>query len=90
MFSMLNIDCVTVNNSEATTPILIKIFPKYMQNAITRWCCCGPFMITGGSSDLIHVSVIARIDKSLSVIRLWGNGALLTTDLIQHTESEVG
>ena len=39
-------------------------------------------MITGGSSDLTHVSVIARIDKLLSVITLWSNGALLTTDLV--------
>ena len=39
-------------------------------------------MITAGSSDLTHVSVIARIDKSFSVIRLCSNGALLTTDLV--------
>ena len=38
MLPRLNIDCVTVNISKATTPILIWIIPVYMQNAITRWC----------------------------------------------------
>ena len=42
----------------------------------------GSFLITGGSSDLTHVSVSARRDRSLSAIRLWRSGALLTTDLV--------
>ena len=42
----------------------------------------GSFLITGGSSVLIHVSVNAKRERSWSAIRLWSSGALLTADLV--------
>ena len=44
-----------------------------------------PFWITGGSSGLTHVSVSAKMEMSLSAIRLCRSGALLTADLAFKT-----
>ena len=51
-----------------------------MCDTVTGWCRV--IFDHRGSSVLTQVSVSARKDKSLSVIRQWSSGALLTTDLV--------
>ena len=65
-----------MDNCKATTPGLIRraVFPVYMCNSVTRWCWV--IFDHRGSSVLIHVSVSARKDRSLSAIRLWSNDLL--------------
>ena len=71
---------ITVDNSKATAPGLVGVFSVYMCYSITRWCWV--ILDHWGSSNLSHVLVSARRDRSLSAIRPWSNGVLLTTDLV--------
>ena len=69
-----------MDNRKATTSGLVGVVPMNMSDTVTGWCIV--IFDHRGSSVLTHVSVSARKDKSLSVIRQWSSGALLTTDLV--------
>ena len=62
MFSGLNINRVSVNQSQATTPSLIRIVSVNVSNAVAGWCWA--IFDRRGSSVLTHVSVSARMDRS--------------------------
>ena len=69
-----------MDDGKTTAPGLVRVFSVNMCYSITGWCWV--IFDHWGSSDLTHVSVRARRDRSLSAIRPWSSGALLTTDLV--------